>query len=110
MSNVSDSIIEELQNELELRDASIKNQAETIDTLQSKVKEQEDIIESLEEQVQELLDNGSEDDENGTTYTICGEDCYIKVDNIAHETFFELLEEKTKKFSINELTKFLEKL
>lgn len=108
-SSLSGEKVEPTSDQLRL-DEIIKLQNRIVE-LESVLKMRDSRISDLLKENEELLNNGPEgDDSDGTAYTICGEDVYVEVDNIAHQTFFEQLEEKSKKFSINELNAFLEKL
>lgn len=91
---------------------TIKEIKQALDLVEDQLSMKDVTIQAAEDRISELedeLENCGDDDE-GNSYQICGETVMIRVDNIAHETFFELLEEKSKKFSINELVSFLEKL
>lgn len=84
---------------------------ETIEELKKIIREKDGEIAvlnqriiNLQEEVEELEMFEPETEDQGNSYKICGETVMIRVDNIAHETFFEKLEEFSKKCSIQELT------
>lgn len=114
--------------ELELEDekaAKEKLEAENQE-LKDKIIDLNDKISDLEVDISEHDDGSSEIDElktinqnlhselevfeEATTYKICGEDVRIQTDSIAYQSFFELFAEKSRHYSIQELTDKLKHL
>ena len=85
---------------------TIKEIKDALDLVQSQLTMKDVTIQAANDRISELEDDiesfGSDDP--GSSYKICGEKVMIRVDNIAHETFFEKLEEFSKKCNIQELT------
>lgn len=116
MGNLSQNKVESALSGEKVEPTSDQLRLDEIIKLQNRIgelekfsKEQEERIEELESELEEVQEpENMYFDEH--KFNVCGEAVYIKCDNIAHQTFFEQLEEKSKKYSINQLTEFIDNL
>lgn len=94
--------------ELELQDekgAKEKLESEN-EELRDKVIDLKQQVSNLESDIEEL----EQTEEGDEVYKICGEDVTIITNDIAYKSYFEQFAEKSKHYSINELTDKLKHL